>query len=216
MKDLTITFGDIASSEQRDATRGRRETRVMEILEVAIAVFAAEGNGGFTQRRVASAAGIRLATLQHYFGTRDELLIATFNEMSHRLMGRFRSIATSEATSPEHRLKAFLDDTFDALSHPDNLFSRFVIECWCLAEHHEEINERIVKFNGEFQALFSALVAQINPTLDSEECRIRGAMIYSHWQGLIVFMRRSGRNRPDVSVFRNAAEIVWRALSKQA
>jgi AcrR family transcriptional regulator len=213
MKDLTITFGDIHSPGQKEAVRGRRESRVSEILEIAIGVFAAEGNVGFTQRRVASAAGIRLATLQHYFGTRDELLIATFDEMSHRLMGRFRSLAANETERPERRLKGLLNETFDALTNADNLFSRFVIECWCLAEHNEEINERIVTFNGEFQALFSELVAQINPALDPEESRIRGAMIYSHWQGLIVFMRRSGRNRPDVVTFRNAAEIVWRALS---
>jgi AcrR family transcriptional regulator len=214
MDDLTITFDTISPSGLKAATSGRRATRVLEILEVAIRVFAAEGNAGFTQRRVAAAAGVRLATVQHYFGTRDELLIATFNEMSHRLMGRFRSLAANETETPERRLKALLNETFDTLTHADNLFSRFVIECWCLAEHNEEINERIVTFNGEFQALFSGLVAQISPTLGPEECRIRGALIYSHWQGLIVFIRRSGRNAPDVTAFRNATQVVWSALSK--
>ncbi|WP_028219443.1 TetR/AcrR family transcriptional regulator [Paraburkholderia oxyphila] len=213
MKDLTIKFDTISPSGLKAATSGRRATRVLEILEVAIAVFATDGNAGFSQRRVAAAAGVRLATVQHYFGTRDELLIATFDEMSHRLMGRFRSLAANETETPERRLKDLLNETFDALTDADNLFSRFVIECWCLAEHNEEINERIVTFNGEFQSLFSGLVAQINPALGPEESRIRGAMIYSHWQGLIVFMRRSGRNRPDVATFRNAAEVVWRALS---
>jgi AcrR family transcriptional regulator len=213
MKDLTITFPPAATDGPKPAIRGRRETRIPEILEVAIEVFAAEGNAGFTQRRVAAAAGVRLATLQHYFGTRDSLLLATFQEMSKRLLERFRQLASNEADAPEIRLKALLDETFDTLTHVDNLFSRFAIECWCLAERHDEIRERIVEFNGEFQALFGDLIAQINPSLSAKECKIRGALVYSHWQGLIIFLRRSGRNRPDISTFRNATEVVWRALS---
>jgi AcrR family transcriptional regulator len=216
MKDLKITFPVGAGDALKPASRGRRETRIPEILEAAIQIFAAEGNAGFTQRRVAAASGVRLATLQHYFGTRDSLLLATFQEMSKRVLERFRQLASNETVAPENRLKAVLDETFETLTHTDSLFSRFAIECWSLAEHHDAIRERIVEFSGEFQRLFGDLVTQINPSLNVQESGIRGALIYSHWQGLIVFIRRSGRNCPDIDTFRNATEIVWRALSTSA
>lgn len=216
MKHLTIALNDVEEKDARSPLRGKRETRVPEILEAAIRVFAAEGNSGFTQRRVAAAADVRLATLQHYFGTRDSLLQATIEEMAKRYLNRFRQIAADSSRTPEARLEALLRETFNALTRPDNVMSPFALECWCLAEHHPEVRERMVEVSGEFQALFSELVTLMNPSLGIEECRIRGALIYSHWQGLIVFLRRAGHNAPDPVAFRRATQVVWSALSTTA
>lgn len=212
MKNLTIALSDVAGTDTKGAQRGRRETRVPEILEAAIRVFASEGNGGFTQRGVASAANIRLATLQHYFGTRDALLKATIESLALRYLNRLHELAEDVRLSPQARLHALLDQTFNGLTRSDNLISPFALECWCLAEHHPVVRELMEEVSEKYQSLFSTLVAQINPALPSDECRIRGALIYSHWQGLIVFMRRSGRNAPDPVAFRRATEVLWTAL----
>jgi AcrR family transcriptional regulator len=196
--------------------RGNRTTRVPEILEVAIRVFAREGNAGFTQRRVATDAGVRLSTLQHYFGSRESLLQSTIEEMGKRYLQRFRLLADDPQRTPEARLEALLDETFDALTAPDNVVSPFALEVWCLAEHQSSVRDLMVQVSGNFQDLFSKLVAEINPALARDECRLRGALIYSHWQGLIVFLRRSGQNTPDVVAFRKATKVVWKALSNAA
>ncbi|SAK78204.1 TetR family transcriptional regulator [Caballeronia catudaia] len=216
MKNLTIALSDIAGTEKKASLRGRRETRVPEILEAAISVFAAEGNGGFTQRGVAAAANIRLATLQHYFGTRDSLLKATIEELAQRYLRRFHELGDDARLTPEARLHAVLDETFNALTRPGNLISPFALECWCLAEHHASVRELMEEVSEKYQSVFSGLVAQINPDLAADECRIRGALIYSHWQGLIVFLRRSGRNAPDLAAFRKATVVLWTALGKTA
>jgi AcrR family transcriptional regulator len=189
---------------------------VPEILEVAIRVFAREGNAGFTQRRVATDAGVRLSTLQHYFGSRESLLQSTIEEMGKRYLQRFRLLADDPQRTPEARLEALLDETFDALTAPDNVVSPFALEVWCLAEHQSSVRDLMVQVSGNFQDLFSKLVAEINPALARDECRLRGALIYSHWQGLIVFLRRSGQNTPDVVAFRKATKVVWKALSNAA
>ena len=214
MKNLTIVLSDVAATEKKASLRGRRETRVPEILEAAISVFAAEGNGGFTQRGVAAAANIRLATLQHYFGTRDSLLKATIEELAQRYLRRFHELGDDARLTPESRLHAVLDETFNTLTQPGNLISPFALECWCLAEHHPSVRELMEEVSAKYQTLFSGLVAQINPHLAADECRIRGALIYSHWQGLIVFLRRSGRNAPDLAAFRKATAVLWTALGK--
>ncbi|NUY01480.1 TetR/AcrR family transcriptional regulator [Paraburkholderia youngii] len=214
MKDLTIALSDVAGPGKKGAPRGRRETRVPEILEAAISVFAAAGNDGFTQRGVAAAANIRLATLQHYFGSRDSLLKATIEELAQRYLRRFHELGEDARLTPEARLHAVLDETFNTLVSPGNLISPFALECWCLAEHHPEVRELMEEVSEKYQSLFSGLVAQINPDLPAQECRIRGALIYSHWQGLIVFLRRSGRNAPDLAAFRKATGVVWTALGK--
>ncbi|KXV04138.1 TetR family transcriptional regulator [Caballeronia megalochromosomata] len=214
MDNLTIALSGITGVEKKTALRGRRETRVPEILEAAISVFASQGNGGFTQRGVAAAANIRLATLQHYFGSRDLLLRATIEALAQRYLNRFHELAEDNRMTPEARFHSVLDETFNTLTRTDNVLSPFALECWCLAEHHPDMRELMEGVSERYQSLFSTLVAQINPDLAAQECRIRGALIYSHWQGLIVFLRRSGRNAPDLEAFRKATAVLWTALGK--
>jgi AcrR family transcriptional regulator len=176
-------------------------------------VFASEGNVGFTQRRVAAAAQIRLGTLQHYFGSRDALLLATIEEVAQRYLAQYRSLSQDPALSPGARLEAVLDDVFDALTDANNVVSPFAFECWCLAEHQPAVRDLMTKVSKDFQALFSDLVAQINGVLSVDECRLRGALLYSHWEGLIVFLRRSSATGFDVTAFRMATKVVWKAIS---
>ncbi|MDE1180039.1 MAG: TetR/AcrR family transcriptional regulator [Paraburkholderia sp.] len=215
MKDLSLSSAELGGHDSQSPARqrGNRSTRVPEILEAAIRVFASEGNVGFTQRRVAAEAQIRLGTLQHYFGSRDTLLIATIEEVARRYLEQYRSISSDASLSASARLEAVLDDVFDALTDSDNVVSPFAFECWCLAEHQPAVRDLMVEVSKEFQALFSGLVAQINDTLPVEECRLRGALLYSHWEGLIVFLRRSGPSGFDVAAFRIATKVVWKAIS---
>jgi AcrR family transcriptional regulator len=215
MEIMSITSDEIRGQDAKGASkqRGNRTTRVPEILEVAIHVFAREGNAGFTQRRVAADAGVRLSTLQHYFGSRESLLQSTIEELGKRYLERFRLLAGDALRTPEARLETLLDETFAALTGPDNVVSPFALEVWCLAEHQASVRDLMETVSGDFQEVFSKLVAEINPALAHDECRLRGALIYSHWQGLIVFLRRSGRNAPDTAAFRTATKVVWKALS---
>jgi AcrR family transcriptional regulator len=133
--------------------------------------------------------------------------------MGKRYLERFRLLAEDALRTPEARLETLLDETFEALTGADNVVSPFALEVWALAEHQASVRDLMERVSGDFQEVFSKLVAEINPALARDECRLRGALIYSHWQGLIVFLRRSGRNAPDATAFRTATKVVWKALS---
>jgi DNA-binding transcriptional regulator YbjK len=216
MKDMTITSADVLGKTAAGTPRqrGNRTTRVPAIIEAATIVFASEGNAGFTQRRIASDAGIRLRTLQHYFGTRDELLRATIEAFTGRYLERYRMIVQDKLRSPEARLDTIVDEAFSVLTAPGGRVSAFVLECWSLAEHEAFLHEVMAKSTGEFQDLLAGLVAKINPTLTSSECALRAALLLSHLQGLLVYMRRAGDHIPDADEFRSSLKVVWRALSK--
>ncbi|CAM2169481.1 TetR family transcriptional regulator [Paraburkholderia sacchari] len=217
MKEMTITseavLGTTGGAHLR---RGNRTTRVPAILEVAIKVFATQGNAGFTQRRIASDAGIRLRTLQHYFNTREELLRAAIEEMVKRHIERYMAIAKDNRQSPEARLDALVDETFSVLTVQGAGLSAsaFALECWSLAEHEDFARELMARVTGEFQEMFVGLVAKINPTLTAAECALRGAQLVSHLYGLIVFIRRAGDFSPDMDAFRQVTKVIWKALSK--
>jgi AcrR family transcriptional regulator len=216
MKEMTITsaevLGTTATSTPR--RRGTRATRVPAILEVAINVLATQGNAGFTQRRIANDAGIRLRTLQHYFSTREELLRATVEESVKLYLGRYLTVAKDTLRSPEARLDAIVDETFSMLTGPSANLSAFALECWSLATHEEFVRKYMTDAQGEFKEMFAGLVAKINPTLAEGECALRGALLVSHLQGLVVFTRLAGSSMPDLDAFRFATKVVWRALSK--
>ncbi|AIO37082.1 bacterial regulatory s, tetR family protein [Burkholderia cenocepacia] len=219
MKEMTITSAEVLGPTAAIAPkrRGNRATRVPAIIEASINVFATEGNAGFTQRRIASDAGIRLRTLQHYFSTREELLRATIEEFVGRYIERYRVIALDKLRSPEARLDALVDDVFSTiLTGPGARASTFALECWSLAEHEEFVREEVAKVDEQFMEMFSGLVAKISPTLTSAECSLRAALLLSHLQGLLVFIRRAGDNKPELETFRHATKVVWKAISKAA
>ena len=215
MKGLTISSADL-SNKGTDAPRrrGNRSTRVPAIIEVAIEVFASEGNAGFTQRRIASDAGILLRTLQHYFSTREELLRATIEAFTNRYFEHYQTIAQDKTRPPEARLDIIVDEAFSVLTSPGgNRVCSFVLESWSLAEHEPTLHALLAKSTADFQDLLADLVSQINPGLAAGECRLRGALLLSHLQGLVVFLRQAGANTPDLDSLRHAMKVVWRALS---
>lgn len=218
MKEVRITSAEVlgttdASTPKR---RGNRATRVPAIIEVSMNIFNSHGNAGFTQRRVASEAGIRLRTLQHYFNSREELLRAVFEEFNRRYLDRYRSIAQDRFRSPEACLDAIVDETFAVLGEAGKNVSGFVLDAWSLAEHEGFARDVVAKGCDEFQDMFAKLVARINPTLTTGECTLRGALLLSHLQGLAVFIRRAGDNKPDLDSFRHATKVVWKGISTAA
>ena len=216
MKDLNISSAELANiAESGPKRRGNRSTRVPAIIEVAIEVFAREGNSGFTLRRIAGDAGIRLRTLQHYFGTREELLRATIEAFNDRYFEHYQAIAQDTARPAEARLDVFVDEAFSVLTAPGgNHVCAFVLESWSLAEHEPSVHALLTKSTADFQDLLATLIQQINPSLSPDECTLRGALLLSHLQGIVVFLRRSATNAPNADAFRHALKVVWRALSK--
>ncbi|MGI4903005.1 MAG: TetR/AcrR family transcriptional regulator [Janthinobacterium lividum] len=217
MSDAPPEVSTPASARAKAGTakrRGNRTTRIPEILDCAIRVFATSGDAGFTQRRIAAEAGIRLGTLQHYFDSREALLRAAIEESSGRYLQALRELVTDFTRAPEERLEILVDQTFATFSDPQTLISPFALESWSLAEHNEWMREITERVTESYHALFSDLVGQLNPKLTVEESWIRGAFIYSHWQGLLVFLRRSKFGRVQPMALKDSVKSKWVAVAK--
>lgn len=217
MKNLKITSSEILgvspASAPAPARRGNRVTRIPEILDVAFKVFATEGYIGFTQRRIADAAGIRLGTLQHYFGTREELLRRTITELANRHIAEYQALAKNTSDSPTERLENIVDRVFNLLQGPEKNTGLFALHCWSLAEHEPFVADLMSESQGKLIDLFTGLIGKINPQLPSGECALRATLIVSHMQGLIVIIRRRSDSDTDWDALRVATKAVWKALS---
>jgi AcrR family transcriptional regulator len=187
--------------------RGNRKSRVPEIIDVSINVLIAEGYAGYTINRVANDAGIRLSTLQHYFSNREALLRATLEEIAKRYFERFRGFAENKRRSPQARLEAIIDDAFVEFAKPGLPAS--VLECWGLGLHEPFARDIAVDIQQQFTRLFAKLVEEINPALSAEECELRGALIMTSLEGLIVFLRWNEDDAAKRHRFHKATKVVW-------
>jgi AcrR family transcriptional regulator len=78
-----------------------------EILAAATELIAAHGVQGMTMRQLASACGLNIATLYHYFGSKSELLGAIVGERHYDDGLRELSLSIDVALPPRPRLATF-------------------------------------------------------------------------------------------------------------
>ncbi len=215
MDKLVFTSADLSGDpgSTRPRQRGNRASRIPELIEASIRVFAREGYGGYSINRVAAEVGIRLSTLQHYFATRDQLLIATIREVYGRYIDRYTRLGANKLQAPEERLNTIIDEFFDHILVVDSDVTPFVLECWTLAEHDPAVAELVGEGNKQFQQIWLDLIAAINPSLPEQECAIRATLIEAHAQGLMALCRRGGPGLPEWQTLRHSTKALWRAMS---
>ena len=83
-----------------------------------------------------------------------------------------------------------------------------------MALHEPFARDVVVEIQSRFNGLFAKLVAEINPGLSMEERELRGALIMSSLEGLVVFLRWSKDSVPQLRAHRKAIKVVWSGLSK--
>jgi AcrR family transcriptional regulator len=82
--------------------------RRREITDAVIRITLKGGLSAATFREVASEAGVSVRLVQYYFGTKDELLLATQREVARRSILRLRAWVAKSDGSPRAWLRAFM------------------------------------------------------------------------------------------------------------
>ena len=113
------------------------ERRRRELLDALIDAVADGGIGGRSLREIAEAVGTSHRMLLHYFGSRDELLLAIVEEVERR---QAATLADLPATAPE----AFAT-MWEHLRRPElRPFERLFFECYARAAQGEEPFTRLL------------------------------------------------------------------------
>src|SRR4051812_46932562 len=102
------------------------------ILEAATRAIIERGFDGVRYVDVADEAGVAVGTVQHYFGSRDELLGAAFLEANRTAVSNARAVAEA-AVSPWRRL-ALIVEEFTRLDRWG-----LWLEFWAAARHRDEL-----------------------------------------------------------------------------
>ena len=91
---------------------GGSEDQRQRILRAATDSLAAHGYQAVRLRDIAQEAGVSIGLLQHYFETRDELMLRAFERSSMELLDRWAEV-THHQTDPWKRIAALVEQLSD-------------------------------------------------------------------------------------------------------
>ncbi len=84
------------------------QERRREITDAVVRITLKGGLAAATFREVAAEAGVSVRLVQYYFGTKDELLLATQRDVARRSITRLRAWVAESDGSPRAWLRAFM------------------------------------------------------------------------------------------------------------
>lgn len=126
-----------------------RANRRAQILEAARGVFAQHGYHAANVSAVAAAAGVSQGTVYHYFDSKEELLMAVYEEWEKTNLDREIDAALAAAPTFAGKLAALARSAAKRIEGSGQLLNA-QIEFWSHIPRHEAIRER-------FRILFTDL-----------------------------------------------------------
>lgn len=91
----------------RPALQERYDRRRLAMVSTAAAVFASQGYEQTTMQDLAGSMGLATGALYHYFGSKEQLLMAIFDQLAEPILSRAREISLSDEP-PADRLRALV------------------------------------------------------------------------------------------------------------
>jgi AcrR family transcriptional regulator len=108
------------------ASRHKGEAKRRQILETAKGLLLAGGPGAVVLREVAAKLGMTHSNVQYYYPTRDELLVAIYDEELAKFTGSVERVAAIALTRPA-RLAAVIDLGLALIRAPDTALWRLMV-----------------------------------------------------------------------------------------
>lgn len=193
---------------------GRREAqrrqRVDEILHASWTVFSAEGHAGFSMRKVAQALGVRLNTVQHYFGDLNSLLLETVRNGLSKYSVGYRNIAVDRRMTAQQRLDTILEDMLLDASEPT--IGSISIEIWALARRDAAVDQLVKQMYLDVVDSLALVASEVDPKMSSDDARAIAMVLAAIADGAAV-LASSGALPPEViKRFIAAAKVTCKSM----
>lgn len=163
----------------RIASRARGRRRQQLIIEVATRLMMEKGYDGLVLRDVAAGAKIHIGTLNHYFATKQDLLLAIFDQESADYADKMRT-AVARAEGREAKIQKMIFVALEELAKPQNALWRILI---ALAQHDPEAAALLRRENELYHEAVAIELQQIRPDLSAERSRIIGRLVWALLDG---------------------------------
>ncbi|MFF4371106.1 helix-turn-helix domain-containing protein [Streptomyces sp. NPDC001594] len=180
-----------------------------ELLCAAAELFTVRGYAATTTRAVAERAGMRQATMYHYFGGKEELLAELLESTVAPSLALSRRLLAETGRPAARRLwELCRSDVLLLCGGPHHLGALYL-----LPELHRPRLEPFRRMRDElrahYRALLDAIPAGAEPAADRAELALRGDLIFGLVEG-VMLVRRCDPARPVAALAEAAADAALR------
>ncbi|MDT3403842.1 TetR/AcrR family transcriptional regulator [Mucilaginibacter terrae] len=118
------------------------------ILDVAERVFAEHGFDGSSTRLISGEAGVNMAMLNYYFGSKEGLLVALFERRTSAFRSLIQNIGKNENISAWQKITEYVDAYINRVFNSNNCFQKVI---------HQEM---IIRRTGELADRINDMIMQ--------------------------------------------------------
>lgn len=166
-------------------TRVAPETRRKAIVEATMRCITRFGHAGTTIERICDEAEVSVGLIGHHFSSKDELMLATYQELTNQLREETRRYLETKGSAPVDRLTAIIRSSFRG-----SIFNEFILTTWLgfwgaavSSTQLRELNRKLyADYRKELEAVFKAISAERELALDAKgSALIITALIDGFW-----------------------------------
>jgi AcrR family transcriptional regulator len=188
---------------------GRKgDAKRQQILDTSKAMLLKGGPEAFVLRDVAERLGITHGNLQYYFRTRQDLLVAIFDQELAKYTDSLQK-AVAATTTRRGRLAAIIDAGLTELRSPDTALWRMVMS---MADHSPEMAALLKKENDLYEAVVAKELKQIAPALSTQRRRHIAKIIHAFLDGLGIQFVHEDPNSADMRALESEIKAAIVAL----
>lgn len=184
------------------------EEKREQIVETARRVLLKDGPEGLVLRNVAEQLGITHGNLQYYFRTREDLLVAIFDQEVAKYTDSVKA-AVAATSSRRGRLAAIVDSGLAVLRQPETALWRMAVS---MADHSAEMAAILKKENDLYEAVVVKELKQIAPALSLQRRRHIAKIIHAILDGIAIQYVHDSPDSPDMRALESEIKAALIAL----
>ena len=162
------------------------KNRKGEIVAAAANLLAQQGEAGFSLREVAKVVGIKLASLQYHFPTRELLVTAVLNDVMDGYVDQVGAALETAGDDPEEQLR-IAARALCADSGGDGNQQRLEIHLWSMALNDALVRDALDGSHREYIENICEMILAARPTIKAEEARRRAVVLARMYDGTMLF-----------------------------
>lgn len=157
----------------------------LRIVRAAKEVFLRETDAGFSMRSVAKEAGMSMGAVQHFYPTRDKLLVAMLEFVVNEYEAAYERVLKELPFNGEARLMGIIDYLVLDITRAQT--RQFFFALWALGSHSKAAAGLIEEMYAHHRRNLAAFIGAARPRLTEEQCFEAALQIAALIDGLMLF-----------------------------
>ncbi len=127
----------------------------IHILKKAEQLFAEKGYDGTTVRDIAETAGVNLAMISYYFGSKEKLMESLFTERMSAMKIRVEALIENNSLTPYEKVESLIDDYVSRVMEKQSFYKIMLCE--------QVINKNVIvlKLLKELKLSYAKLISEL-------------------------------------------------------